>query len=234
MYFPKGSLDPGKPGQFSMLEVKHIILAMIVITFAFSFNLTHNSFLNLFSLLYPESAEFVKIPDIFEVLFFLPVSFLGVVTAFFVHEISHKIMAQRYRLWAEFRMYPLGLFFAFFIAILTGVVFAAPGAVMFRGDSRTYETGRIAMAGPLSNIFISGIFFMIYRFGFFELLFNKLIGFICFINAILAIFNLLPLGPLDGVKIVRWNPLIWSILFIIATILVISFLPFIPLLELFN
>ena len=44
----------------------------------------------------------------------------------------------------------------------------------------------------------------------------KIIGFIGLINAFLATFNLLPMGPLDGVKIIRWNATVWTILFIIA------------------
>jgi Zn-dependent protease len=131
-------------------------------------------------------------------------------------------------------MYPMGLFLAFFIAIFTGIVIAAPGAVMFRGDSRSFETGKIAMAGPLSNILIAGVFFILYRFVFFEDVLNVLLGFICFINAVFATFNLLPLGPFDGIKIVKWNSTLWFTLFIISVIIVVAFIPYIPLLELYN
>ncbi len=32
------------------------------------------------------------------------------------------------------------------------------------------------------------------------------------INMWIAFFNLIPFGPLDGAKIIRWNPLVWGIL----------------------
>ena len=141
-------------------------------------------------------------------------------TAFFVHELSHKFMAQKYGLWSEFRMYPRGLLLSLVLAFLTGFVFAAPGAVMFRGETRNFETGKIAVAGPLANIIIAGITFVSYRFVFFELGFvGAIIGFISLVNALLATFNLLPIGPLDGIKVMRWNGIVWSILLAISFIL---------------
>lgn len=176
---------------------------MGVLTLAFSFALTRN---NLFSGFNLET-----------LLLFIPVSFLGIITAFFVHELSHKFMAQKYGLWAEFRMYPMGLLLALFLAVFTGFVFAAPGAVMFRGKTRTFETGQIAVAGPLANIVIAAVTLPLYLFVFFETpALGKIVGFICLINAFLATFNLLPFGPLDGVKVIRWNANVWVILLIVA------------------
>jgi len=124
-------------------------------------------------------------------------------------------MAQKYGLWSEFRMYPLGLLLALVLGFSTGFVFAAPGAVMFRGDTRNFETGRIATAGPLANLAVASVALLLY-FVFFESMLGQVFGFICAINAFLAAFNLLPLGPLDGAKIVRWNATIWIILLSVA------------------
>lgn len=202
MYFPKGTLDPGKPGRFSGIEIIHLLISMSVLTIAFTFALTNNYIFNF---------------DLNSFLSVLPISFLGIVTAFFFHEISHKFMAQKFGLWAEFRMFPMGLLIALVLAVLTGFVFAAPGAVMFRGDSRDFETGKIAVAGPLANLVIAAITFPLYLFVFYESsIINKIVGFICLINAILATFNLLPFGPLDGTKIIRWNVNVWILLFISA------------------
>jgi len=205
MYFPKGTLDAGKPGKFSKTEIIHILIAMGILTIAFSFA---------FSPIY----NF----DLNKLLEYIPISFLGILTAFFVHELSHKFMAQKYGLWSEFRMYPKGLLLSLFLAIFTGFVFAAPGAVMFRGDTRTFETGRIAAAGPAANIVIGGISFFLYRFVFFEMDFaGRIFGFISLVNILLATFNLLPFGPLDGVKVIRWNGIVWSILFALSIILLV-------------
>ncbi len=217
MYFPKGTLDTGSPGKFSRIEIQHLLIAICVLTLAFSFVFSGNSI-------------FFGFKNIQTLLFAIPVAFLGILTAFFVHELSHKFMAQKYGLWSEFRMYPRGLLLSLFFAVFTGFVFAAPGAVMFRGETRNYEIGRIAAAGPLANIVIASITYPLYRFAFFETpFFGKIIGFICLINALLGTFNLLPFGPLDGMKVIRWNGIVWATLLIIAVIMMILIFPIAPI-----
>jgi len=202
MYFPKGSLEMGRPGHFSRIEVFHLVVSMFVLTLSFSILLTRNS---LFS------------GDLFSLMHAMPFSFLGILTAFFVHELSHKFMAQKYGLWSEFRMFPLGLLLAFLLAFFAPFIFAAPGAVMFRGEARDFEMGRIAAAGSMANIAIAMITFPFYILVFFEVdPWGKIFGFVCLVNALLATFNLLPLGSLDGVKIIRWNGIVWSLLFILS------------------
>ncbi|UCF13809.1 MAG: Zn-dependent protease [Thermoplasmatales archaeon] len=119
-------------------------------------------------------------------------------------------------------MYPRGLLLSLVLAFLTGFVIAAPGAVMFRGETRNFETGRIAAVGPSANIIIAVITYILYRFVFFEAGFvGKVLGLICLVNALLGTFNLLPFGPLDGVKVIRWNGIVWSILLAISIILLV-------------
>lgn len=216
MYFPKGTLDLGKPGQFSRMEISHILIAMTVLTVAFAFPLSQSSLLS----------GNISFNDLVSV---LPISFLALFTAFFVHELSHKFMAQRYGLWSEFRMSLGGLVFSIILAVFTGIVFAAPGAVMFRGEIRRFEMGRIAVAGALANIVIAGVTLPAYLFVFADAGFiGRLVGFVCFVNALLATFNLIPVGQLDGAKVLSWNELVWGLLFIVAiviTILIVSRLP---------
>jgi Zn-dependent protease len=206
MYFPKGTLDVGKPGKFSRTEIIHIIISILVLTIAFSFWLSGGLIFN---------------SDINLIIRSFPYAFAGVLTAFFFHEMSHKFMAQKFGLWAEYRLFPLGLILALIISVFTGLIFAAPGAVMFMGGSRYHETGKIAIAGPFSNIIIAFVTFLFYKFVFFETQIGTIFGFICLINAFLAFFNLLPIGPLDGVKVVRWNATIWVILFIVSILILI-------------
>ncbi len=217
MYIPKGTLEMGKPGKFSKTELIHLCVAMTVLTLSFSFPLSQSSLL--FHSIHLESF-----------LLAIPISFFGLLTAFFVHELSHKFMAQRYGLWSEFRMFPGGLIISAILAVFTGVVFAAPGAVMFRGETRMFEMGRIAMAGAFANIMIALVTLPLYLFVFFETgFYGRLIGFVCLVNALLATFNLIPLGSLDGAKVIRWNGLVWAVLFsigLLITILIIPRLPF--------
>ena len=209
MYFPKGTLETGKPGKFSRIEATHILISILVLTIAFSFCISGG-------LIFNRNLDLI--------IRSIPYAFAGVLTAFFFHELSHKLMAQKFGLWAEYRLFPLGLLLALVISVFTGFVFAAPGAVMFMGGARYHETGRIAMAGPLANIIVASITLPLY-FLLFDTQFGAIIGFICLINTILAVFNLLPFGPLDGVKIIRWNATVWVLLLIVAIILLAFIIP---------
>ena len=213
MYFPKATLDVGKPGKFSKIEITHLLISIFVLTIAFSFALSKN---NLYSGL---TTGF----NLDNLLLFIPLSFLGITTAFFFHELSHKFMAQRHGLWSEYRMFPQGLSLALLLGIFTPFVFAAPGAVMFRGGAKTHETGQIAASGPLANIIIALITLFLYTSVFYESQIGKILGFVCLINSFIATFNLLPLGPLDGIKIINWNATIWIIM-LITSVLITVFL----------
>jgi Zn-dependent protease len=63
----------------------------------------------------------------------------------------------------------------------------------------------ISLAGPASNFFVAIIFGLIIRgllyFGFYTSSLISIFGFVVLINVSLAIFNLLPVPPLDGSKI---------------------------------
>ncbi len=216
MYFPKGTVEPSKPGKFSAIEIRQIIISMTVLTIAFTFALTRNNLITGLS----QGFNLSVIP--IGLLF----SFLGILTGFVFHELSHKFMAQKHGLWAEYRMFPQGLMLALILGLFTPFIFAAPGAVMFRGGSRDYETGLIAMSGPLANIVVSTVSLALFLFVFFENSFlGGLFGFICLINAFLATFNLLPFGPLDGVKIIRWSATVWILMLIVAISILVTIWP---------
>ncbi|MEX1014652.1 MAG: site-2 protease family protein [Candidatus Paceibacterota bacterium] len=66
-----------------------------------------------------------------------------------------------------------------------------------------YGPLKIALAGPLSNVLMALVFGLILRFSFpyipdFTIM---ALGFIVMLNILLAVFNLLPIPPLDGSKI---------------------------------
>jgi Zn-dependent protease len=129
--------------------------------------------------------------------------------AFLLHEMAHKFTAMRFGYWAEFQMNTTMLVVAVAVAALAKVVFAAPGATMIYGTHISpEENGKISLAGPLSNLLLLIPFVLLLvvglNTGIFELALVGIMG--IRVNAMIAAFNLLPLGPLDGVKILAWSP----------------------------
>jgi Zn-dependent protease len=220
MYFPKGTIDLSKPGEFSRLEIQHILTAILALSVAFSFTISRNSLLMIY---FFNGFSFERLMNGFAF------SFVGIITAFFCHELAHKLIAQKYHLWSEFRMYPKALVASIILSISTGFVFAAPGAVMFRGKPRPFEEGRIAIAGPVANLVLAIIFTPIFLIVLYDTtgMLKQTVGFICIINIVFAAFNLLPFNPLDGAIVKQYNQNLWAILFIIAILLLIIISPFI-------
>jgi Zn-dependent protease len=180
--------------KFSVREIIHILIAMAVLTIAFSFAF----------------APYPPLTHVAEVIGYLPLSFLAIVTAFFCHEIAHKYMGQKFGYWSEFRMFPQGLLFALFLGLVAGIVFAAPGAVQIFGRPSRDEMGKIAVAGPLTNLILGLLFVGIWYSS--SGIIASISFFVAYINVFLAFFNLLPFGPLDGAKIFRWKKELWGML----------------------
>ncbi|NCT54849.1 site-2 protease family protein [Candidatus Falkowbacteria bacterium] len=67
---------------------------------------------------------------------------------------------------------------------------------------RKYGDAKVAVAGPLANLAIALIFGLIWRFmPFINITFSGFIAMIIYINLVLMVFNLIPIPPLDGSKI---------------------------------
>lgn len=134
---------------------------------------------------------------------------------FLIHELLHKIVAQRYGCFAEFRADNTMLVFALVFSLF-GFVIAAPGAVVIAGgriDEK--KNGLISMAGPLTNIVLALIFFLLAILSptqLFQLGFK--------INSWIALFNLIPIGFFDGAKIFNWSKFVWGIMAIGAFFMV--------------
>jgi Zn-dependent protease len=101
------------------------------------------------------------------------------------------------------------------ILILSGspFVFGAAKPVPYNPyNLRNQKWGEalIAIAGPLSNIALAIIFALLFRFVTFTPIFSTLCFNIVGLNLFLALFNLVPLPPLDGSKILP-TLLPWSL-----------------------
>jgi len=139
-------------------------------------------------------------------------------TGFVAHEMAHKVVAQRLGFWAEFRMSVFGLVLSIFTALF-GFLFAAPGATMVGGMSSVNrrDWGETSIAGPLTNFGFAVVFYVasIAVFRTVPWAVGPLL-FLAVINMLFAGFNLLPIGPLDGAKVLRWSVGVWVAVFLLV------------------
>jgi Zn-dependent protease len=165
----------------------------------------------------------VSTGNILLAIFAMPVFLVVVGIAFILHELAHRLIARKYGYWAEFRAHYQGLLYGFLIAVITTLlghpfVFILPGAVMIYPIGRfgfiernVEKTGKIAAAGPMVNILLAVIFGITSTF-FGAGLLGNLLAAGATVNAFLAVFNMLPLHPLDGSKVFAWKKELWVLI----------------------
>lgn len=138
------------------------------------------------------------------------IALVAVGTGFLFHEMAHKVVAQHYKHFAEFRSFDQMILLAIVMGVF-GFVFAAPGAVMIQ--TKYYnkkQDGLISLAGPAMNIFLAIVFLLI---GLFVKngLSGTIVSYGFMINSWLALFNMIPVWMFDGKKIFNWNKVVWGI-----------------------
>jgi Zn-dependent protease len=185
----------------SKKEIKDLTKAWIILSLAFAIYFMNGLFLN------------------FEFLLAFLVAAITVGTAFIFHELGHKIMAQHYGCFAEFRSFDNMLFLAL-IASFFGFIFAAPGAVMISGPVGIKRNGKISALGPGINMILA-IIFLILHFNIQYPSLNIITYYGFLINSWLALFNLIPLTMFDGKKILQWNKFVYGLMVFVALILMI-------------
>ena len=136
---------------------------------------------------------------------------------FLLHEIAHKLVAQHYGLWAEFRLTMFGALITL-ISIISPLKLISPGAVMIAGSGDKESVGKTAIAGPSVNIVLSIVSFAL---TFLHGPFFVVALFSAYLSVFIAVFNLIPVGILDGWKVFNWNKLIWGIAFALSLALLI-------------
>ena len=182
-------INPGaRSSASSRTEIRDLVLSVIVLSVAMT-------------MIYGRRLLLVD-DRILSFLLWIPICMALVTVSFVMHEFGHRHMARRYGAWAEYRMFPMGLVLTLVISYF-GILFAAPGAVMISGRIDDRQYGKVSAAGPAVNLVLAAAFMAVFHMtgGVVQLvayLFASL-------NTYLALFNLLPIPPLDGSKIMRWS-----------------------------
>lgn len=127
---------------------------------------------------------------------------LTVGVGFLLHELGHKLVAVYFDQVAIFRA-DYGMLVMAVLIALAGFLFAAPGAVHHRGRITLRQNGLIALAGPAVNVGLVLVFLPVALLGTGFL--ASVGGLGVFVNLLLAAFNMIPFGPLDGRKVLSWS-----------------------------
>ena len=186
---------------FSLKEIRHLLISIIVLTFAFAFD--------------DKKAKFVFENWITNFIYF----FLTVIIVVFIYQIAQKLMAYKYKANAEYRLisahrfwfgpsknkinYPIGIFLSLIITLFTKgkLLWLVVGGFIinykkykrlgFRMAHVTeYEIAKIAAAGPLAATLLSLIFKSVGGF-------NEMV----LVSSLYSVFNMIPFGDSDGTKI---------------------------------
>jgi len=163
-------------------------------------------------------ALMLSYPDI-EQTFFL--SLLVAFVVFFLHEVGHKFAANKLGCIATYKLWASGLIAGLLSMILkpfANIVFIAPGYVevvpysfgrlgfkVVQLTPRDY--GMIAFAGVGLNVLFAVVF---------RLFPGEIFQMLSYTSALLSIFNLLPIKPLDGSDIILWKSWLWMFLMFIG------------------
>ncbi|MDO9532344.1 MAG: site-2 protease family protein [Deltaproteobacteria bacterium] len=115
---------------------------------------------------------------------------LGLFVSIVAHEFCHSLVARQYGM------------------NMKGITLFIFGGVAEMGDEPPTAKAEfmMAIAGPLSSMAIGAVFYLVYRggeAGGWSTPVNAVTYYLCYINLILAAFNLLPAFPLDGGRVLR-------------------------------
>jgi Zn-dependent protease len=199
-YSPFGQTTKGI--RFSRKEIQDLVIAALLVIGVGLSMVWFSSFLT-----NTDSVDYVML-TLFIIMF---------TASFFMHEMAHKIVAQRNGFWAEFRLTLVGAVLTFVSIISPFFKIISPGAVMVAGYADKEKTGKISIAGPATNIVLSTVFLTITVFVPNEQIFALGAAF----NAWIALFNLIPFGIFDGFKVFVWNKGVWALAFVLSLVLTV-------------
>jgi Zn-dependent protease len=138
--------------------------------------------------------------------------FVGGVTTI-IHEIAHWLVANRYQTNSELQFWGLGTIIMFLTAWLFGDVFAQPTLTVMQSDTSldNRASGLVMIAGPLTSLCFAFVCLALISLGG-VIATAGTIGFS--MNLLTCVYSLLPIKPLDGEGVYKWNKVLWAVFFI--------------------
>jgi Zn-dependent protease len=155
------------------------------------------------------------------------ISFVAVTLSFVLHEMMHKYVAQRFGAIAAFRRSDSGILITL-VTSIAGFLVGLPGATVIYSSSFTKrEEGIVSIAGPLMNFAVFAVFFALNILAAHSGAFvRQLITTTMLVSLIIAFYNMLPIYPLDGSKVLRWNRPTYAVMMFALFALLVSLLGF--------
>ena len=157
-----------------------------------------------------------KIDSILDPNFYRSPYLAAILVAFVGHELAHRGVARMYGAYAEFIATPLGLALTFASGFLPNLVILTPGYV--RVVAPTWRPGWMkaltysVAAGPLSNLLMGFASLSVLSIASLSGWLGSFLSAMAKVNAWIAFFNLLPVPPLDGSKIVNYSKELWALM----------------------
>ena len=137
---------------------------------------------------------------------------IAIILGITVHEFMHAYAAHRLgddtaRLLGRLSLNPMAHLdpFGTLLLVLAGFGYGKPVPFNESRLRTTFGVTLVALAGPLANVLLAAIFALPLRFGSAAALgdiYETILVYIVQMNCILAIFNLIPIPPLDGSNVV--------------------------------
>jgi len=128
---------------------------------------------------------------------------------FVSHELAHKVSAKYFGLWAEFRLNLAGITLTILSILFPLIKIIMPGAMMISGTADKRIMGKIAFAGPLTNLILASFLFAAAFQHPVDLLPIILLRG-AMLSAWIAVFNMIPISMLDGAKVLWWSKSVWT------------------------
>jgi Zn-dependent protease len=137
------------------------------------------------------------------------------------HELSHRFFARRWQGQSEFQFWGLGTVMMLLTAGLFGTVFAKPSrALTASTEQMTASQGAfVATAGPMANVLFALASVLIIPLGGILTLIGQA-GFS--MNLLAAVFDMVPMVPMDGKKLFAYSKFLWAVMFIPLILLYIA------------